>query len=144
MTNLGRRGVPLLVCLLLFFCLRCFRDYEFTRARRMWKAFWWGTGAVAVILVFALWTCARSTFLYHHPRAKDVRIVIDHQTGAAVVAALADPKSAAAASQKPLPLARVDYKSHDFGVMDPMSRGTHRFVVRNAGQAPLELTNGPT
>jgi hypothetical protein len=110
----------------------------------MWKVFWCGAGAVAVILTFVVWTSANSTFLFQHPRAKDVRIVIDPRTGSPVVAALADPQSAAAANRQPQPLARVDYKSHDFGTMDPLATASHPFVIRNAGAAPLELNLGPT
>lgn len=33
----------------------------------------------------------------------------------------------------------VDAEEHDFGVMEPGSEGTHTFVVRNVGTAPLEL-----
>lgn len=32
-------------------------------------------------------------------------------------------------------------EEHDFGVMEPGAEGTHAFVIRNAGDAPLELRN---
>ncbi len=33
---------------------------------------------------------------------------------------------------------------HDFGRMDPLTMQEHAFVIRNVGDAPLELTEGPT
>jgi hypothetical protein len=33
---------------------------------------------------------------------------------------------------------------HDFGVLDVRRKCEHRFVIRNVGQAPLELRRGPT
>ena len=32
---------------------------------------------------------------------------------------------------------------HDFGRMDPLTTGSHTFVIRNVGNAPLELKQGP-
>ncbi|HUG67304.1 MAG TPA: DUF1573 domain-containing protein, partial [Pirellulaceae bacterium] len=33
---------------------------------------------------------------------------------------------------------------HDFGVMDPLTKGRHAFVIRNEGTGPLVLRKGPT
>ena len=41
-------------------------------------------------------------------------------------------------------VARVDSATHDFGTLDPLTVHEHVFVIRNAGDAPLELTEGPT
>jgi hypothetical protein len=42
------------------------------------------------------------------------------------------------------PIVRVDSTTHDFGRLDPLTLHEHVFVIRNAGDAPLELTEGPT
>jgi hypothetical protein len=42
------------------------------------------------------------------------------------------------------PRAKADEKIYNFGIMDPLQQGTHRFTIRNEGQAPLELTPGAT
>jgi hypothetical protein len=44
----------------------------------------------------------------------------------------------------PLPRAVADEARFDFGVMDPLTMGGHTFVVRNRGDAPLLLEQGPT
>ncbi|MHB8968923.1 MAG: DUF1573 domain-containing protein [Pirellulaceae bacterium] len=44
----------------------------------------------------------------------------------------------------PGPQAQVDSAVHDFGRMDPLTVQEHVFVVRNVGDAPLELFMGPT
>lgn len=43
-----------------------------------------------------------------------------------------------------LPKARVSGSPHDFGIMDPLTVGTHDFVIRNDGDAPLKLEAGST
>jgi len=44
----------------------------------------------------------------------------------------------------PGPRAQVDTSVHDFGRMAPLTVREHAFVIRNVGDAPLELTEGPT
>lgn len=46
--------------------------------------------------------------------------------------------------QAPGPKAQLDSAVHDFGRMDPLTVREHVFVIRNVGDAPLELTEGPT
>jgi hypothetical protein len=41
------------------------------------------------------------------------------------------------------PKAVVDVSEHDFGTCDPMEQGSHTFLVRNEGDAPLEIKKGP-
>lgn len=43
-----------------------------------------------------------------------------------------------------LPKARVADPTHDFGIMDPLTMGTHDFQIRNDGDVPLELEGGST
>lgn len=44
----------------------------------------------------------------------------------------------------PVPRVVVEKVEHDFGVMDQSTKGSHAFVFENTGEAPLELTPGPT
>jgi len=48
----------------------------------------------------------------------------------------------------PFPKLEIDSKEHNFGLMrfDPAKKkgGEHRFVIRNAGEAPLLLARGPS
>lgn len=48
------------------------------------------------------------------------------------------------AQQAAHPVVRVDAATHDFGTLDPLTVHEHVFVIRNTGDAPLELTEGPT
>jgi hypothetical protein len=88
---------------------------------------------------------ATSTFLYRHPKAPDLRVVIDRRTGMPVVEALANPlKPALLNSQGPEPRAQVPTKVHDFGIMNAGAHGAHEFEIQNVGAAPLELAVGAT
>ncbi len=42
------------------------------------------------------------------------------------------------------PRARVDRPVHNFGRLGPLTTHEHTFVIRNDGDQPLELTEGPT
>lgn len=116
----------------------------------MWRVFWWSLGIASVLSVFLIWTSAQSTFLFHHPRTKGVRVEIDGRTGAAVVMAkAAEFKAAAAAFETARADAkrpRVDLaeKEFDFGIMDPLTMGRHGFIVKNIGAGPLSLKVGAT
>lgn len=48
--------------------------------------------------------------------------------------------SAAAAASSRLPRFSIDHTTHDFGVMDVGESGTHEFIVRNDGAAPLKVS----
>ncbi len=117
----------------------------------MWRAFWiFGAcfGLLAAMLVYAGNT---ATFLFRHPDAPNVRIVIDRETGSPVIAEVAQKIEAArlAAQLHPpqpsaQPKVQADELKYDFGIMDPLTEGSHKYVLRNGGQAPLKLTVGPT
>ena len=108
-------------------------------AKAMWKIFWFAATAVGLMALFVAWSSATTTFLYKHPRAEGVRVVIDRQTGGAVVEAIASPEKA-----PPAPRVQVPQTTHEFGQMDPSSSASHAFQITNAGRAPLKLTLGPT
>jgi hypothetical protein len=111
----------------------------------MWKTFWIGGIVLAVLVAAGVWAAASATFLYRHPKAPDLRIVIDKRTGAPVVEALADPKKPALlGSTEPEPRVRVSSTQHDFGIMDPDSTGRYGFEIYNIGAGPLKLKLGPT
>jgi hypothetical protein len=101
----------------------------------MWRVFWCSVFIFVGFVMFGIWASANVTFLYRHPQAPDVRIVVDYRTGAAVLA------RAVAQGQ---PQVEVPENEFDFGVMDNLAEGTHSFVVNSTGSAPLELRMGPT
>ena len=47
-------------------------------------------------------------------------------------------------SAKEYPSVEVDETEYDFGSMDSQATGTHKFLFRNVGNAPLELKKGST
>ena len=108
----------------------------------MWRIFWTAAVIVGLLAGFMTWASASATFLFTHPRAKNVRIVIDRATGQPIVEAkVAEMKAVASQAQ---PKAQLDKAEHDFGVMDPLTMGKHGFVLKNVGAAPLKLDVGPT
>ncbi|MEN6498182.1 MAG: DUF1573 domain-containing protein [Thermoguttaceae bacterium] len=56
----------------------------------------------------------------------------------------APSKTAAPTAGMPQPEAQVDRDTHEFGTMDMSAQGSHEFVVRNIGKAPLDLSPGPS
>lgn len=99
----------------------------FSKSKKWWAA------ASAVAFGFIAWVGATAQVSMLHPRAAGVRLVKTSGGG------LRPQKVSAKA-----PRAVVEQKVFDFGVMDPMEVGSHLFVVRNEGQAPLILNKGPT
>jgi len=55
-----------------------------------------------------------------------------------------DVRPAVAAPAGPSPVAETTETTHAFGTVAVGGRGSHDFVIRNAGDAPLELTKGAT
>ena len=78
---------------------------------------------------------ATAKFSYRHPYATGERFIVTRN--GAVLLHL-DPPAGPAAK------AVTQDADHDFGLMDPLTMGTHSFVVRNQGDAPLKLQAGPT
>lgn len=118
----------------------------------MQRSFWIVTAGIVSVLALLTWQGYNATFLFHHPRTKGHRVVIDNRTGAAVVMSQAVVVDAPAESAKPkqpqppsaLPKAVASQPEFDFGVMDPLTVGEHTFLIHNRGDAPLKLTVGPT
>lgn len=54
------------------------------------------------------------------------------------------PKPGEASAEAGKPLVVVDERQHDFEIMDPGQTGQHTFLLRNGGNAPLEIEPGPT
>jgi hypothetical protein len=114
----------------------------------MWRTFWTLFAFAGLLACGLIWLASTSTFLFRHPQAPDERIVIDNVTGQPVVVrkvaefAAAQAQSQAAASEKPQ--AEAPTTKFDFGISDPLTRGSHQFVIRNVGQAPLRLQTGET
>lgn len=78
---------------------------------------------------------ATSEFSYRLPHAPSEQFAV---TRNGVVLHLAH------AAKEPAARAVADETEYDFGLMNPLTMGTHSFVVRNQGDAPLELHAGPT
>ena len=57
---------------------------------------------------------------------------------------LPQAKPPTATSTEAPPKAMVAELVHDFGVMDPLTKGRHAFVIHNEGSGPLVLRKGPT
>jgi hypothetical protein len=54
------------------------------------------------------------------------------------------PERPAGGPRGPAPKVAVDQEEYDFGAMDYGAEGEHEFIFKNVGDAPLELTAGPT
>lgn len=109
----------------------------------MWKVFWCGSAVIGLFLAVGVWAASTSTFLYRHPRARDIRIVIDKRTGSPVVEAAVNPTARASLqSSEPEPRVLISETKFDFGTMDPLSDGRHEFELRNVGLGALTLKVG--
>src|SRR5262249_39416210 len=108
-----------------------------------WTIFWRATFFIGGLLALGIWVANTVTFLFRHPGAPDVRVVIDKRTGSPVVAAYADPESGIKLT-KPEPRAQVLQKEYNFGLMDPGISGKHDFTITNAGDTELQLKLGGT
>jgi len=109
----------------------------------MWRVFWTAAGCIGVLITFLVWASNQVTFLYVHPRTHGYRVVIDRATGAAVVTT---PMTAHGlpVAEGGQPKAVALETEYNFGLMNPLTDGTHHFTVRNEGAAPLRLRVGPT
>lgn len=109
----------------------------------MWKVFWCGIAVSGLFLAVGVWAASTSTFLYRHPRARDIRIVLDKRTGSPVVEAVVYPtKPALLNSKEPEPRVLISETKFDFGTMDPLADGRHEFELRNVGLGVLKLKVG--
>ena len=106
-----------------------------------WKIFWWSGAAIGVMLTLTIWASATATFLFHHPKSPDVRIVIDRRTGSPVVEALA---AGARPEARREPRVVVGETTFNFGVLDPEISSQHDFSIQNTGGEALELKLGGT
>lgn len=105
----------------------------------MWKVFWTGAAIAGVFSCVLVYASANSTFLFISPKDPDVRIVIDQQTGGAIVQARGKEML-----KQARPIVAVLKSEYDFGLMDPHKSGRHDFIVENVGKAPLKLELGET
>lgn len=100
-------------------------------------------GFVFLVGGFVAYAANNITFTYEHPRARDARIVVDsHGARVDLEHAKAQVKSETGVSG--LPRAAVPVTDYDFGLMDPNATGTYCFEIKNVGDAPLKLEQGPT
>lgn len=91
--------------------------------------------SVALVSAIGLLTSSAS-YTYQHPFAPGVKFAVDEGV------VKREHKSFGGSSATPV--AEVAVSAYDFGVMPPLTMGRHDFVVRNTGNAPLELAEGST
>jgi hypothetical protein len=103
----------------------------------MTKAFYIALLVVVLLGVGAIALAAQSTFLFKHPKAAGVRVVIGENGGAVVAPEYLNPAAATSADAPKLPRAFLPEKCFDFGVMNPLTEGVHQFKIQNIGTAPL-------
>jgi hypothetical protein len=100
-------------------------------------------GFLLVIGGLIAYAASSATFTYAHPRAPGARIVVDRH-GARVDLAAVKDQNAKEIGVAGLARAAVPVTDYDFGTMDPMTTGVYDFEIRNVGDAPLMLKQGPT
>ena len=100
-------------------------------------------GFVFVVGGLAAYAANSVTFTYRHPQARDTRIVVDSR-GARVDLDRVKQQVKAETGIDGLPRAAVPITDHDFGLMDPNTTGVYDFEIKNVGDAPLKLEQGPT
>ncbi len=88
-----------------------------------------------VVCFFTSLLTATAKFTYQHPQAVGKHFAVT-RAGHIVQEAAGDDEPTARAEA-----AETEY---NFGLMDPLTMGSHAFVVRNTGDAPLKLQAGPT
>jgi hypothetical protein len=95
-----------------------------------------GVTALSVLMAYSEYT---------YPYPGEERVVISDR-GAAIPESFLKRQAQLkeAAQQGRFPKAVTDEREYDFGVMNPLTMGTHTFVVRNDGVGPLELRKGGT
>ena len=100
-------------------------------------------GGFLVVGGLAALAASNASFVYKHPRAQGMRIVVD-QRGARVDLDAIKKVVAKETGVAGLPRAAVPITDFDFGTMDPMTSGAYDFTIKNVGDAPLLLKQGPT
>lgn len=107
----------------------------------MWRGLRIGISIGLVPLALVVWAASQAQFSFRHPRARDVRVLVT--TGGARLAldtqGPTGPNVTPADAHRARPRLIADQLRHDFGYMDPLTRGSHRFVVKNEGDARLLL-----
>lgn len=102
-----------------------------------------------VLLVVGLGVTALSVLMAHseytYPHPSDDRVLVTDR-GAAIPESFLNRQSQLkeAVEQGRFPKAVTDEREYDFGVMNPLTMGTHSFVIRNGGTGPLQLRKGGT
>ena len=91
-------------------------------------------------LALLIWATSTAQFTFQHPRAPDVKVLVSD--GGAKVAIPMGPLAVGTLKEpQPRTAPRLIAEKHryDFGYMDPLSQGSHSFLVKNEGDAPLVL-----
>src|SRR5688572_22921904 len=100
------------------------------------KRFLWIAGGFIALSSSFVAVASSVRQVYHHPKSPQLEIELIN--GQAV------ERETRGRAKTVTPQAVTDETEFDFGVMDPLTMGSHVFVIRNAGDAPLRLQAGPT
>lgn len=103
----------------------------------MWKALAIVMGVLGMGLGLAVYASATSTFKLKYMRAPDANIVVDSSTGAARLIKEDETKKLEESTGTPKLVA--DERVHEFGRMDPETKGQHGFLIRNVGDGALTI-----
>lgn len=107
----------------------------------MWRGLRIAIGIGLVPFALVVWAASQAQFSFRHPRARDVRVLVS--TGGTSLAldtqGPTGPNVTPGDEHRAQPRLIADQLRHDFGYMNPLARGNHRFVVKNEGDAPLLL-----
>ncbi|MEQ8789439.1 MAG: DUF1573 domain-containing protein [Pirellulaceae bacterium] len=110
------------------------------------KTYFWLAGALLFVtlgVTAVTVVTAYSEYTYHHPSGQ--RVVISDKGGPVPEKEMRRQQTLQEAKEKGLlPRVLADQREYDFGVMNPLTMGSHTFHVRNEGDGPLHLRKGGT
>jgi len=99
-------------------------------------------GIVAGLMAaLTTWLVSQTQFSYRHPRQPSAKIIVTRDGARVEVLKTPTDASAIDPARKNAGPARavLTATTHDFGLMDPLAKGGHDFVVRNTGSSPLTI-----
>jgi hypothetical protein len=98
------------------------------------------TLAVLIAASFALSLASCSDY----PRIYTVKTEVSSNQEVVRTPQLTSVEELRETNNKPGPRVHTKESTHDFGLMDPLTMGSHTFRIRNVGDEPLQVQQGPT
>jgi hypothetical protein len=109
----------------------------------MSKFIWLAFAGLALFVGVMGAVASMTSYSYPHPSGE--KLVVTKNRSVMTEQTLLAKSQLAEAMRKGLhPKAVTEETEHDFGTMNPRTVASHTFVIRNEGEAPLQLTNGGT